>query len=219
MATENTKELRAYEQIKKDLLSHEYEPGSQMVERTLSEKYNVSRSPIRAALRLLVKDGLLKVDSAGKIVVPEYTVEDILEIYDLMEVLQDYAVRILMKQNQKGVMEKLKEILEKIEENSKNNNLKERMEFDDAFHYHIINSANNKRLSEIFEILVSQKKMFDFNSFDDSQHGEITTGQHKRIYEAIASGDVDKTLDAIREHEQYIKRYYIDRLILSRYSL
>ena len=54
-----TKEVMVYEQIKKDILNNEFKPGTVLVERKLTEKYQVSRSPVRYALRQLVRDGLL----------------------------------------------------------------------------------------------------------------------------------------------------------------
>ena len=50
-----TKEVMVYEQIKKDILNNEFEPGTVLVERKLTEKYKVSRSPVRYALRQLVR--------------------------------------------------------------------------------------------------------------------------------------------------------------------
>ena len=67
-----TKEVMVYEQIKKDILNNEFEPGTVLVERKLTEKYKVSRSPVRYALRQLVRDGLYQ-ESRGKGLLFRYT--------------------------------------------------------------------------------------------------------------------------------------------------
>lgn len=93
----STKEMMVYNKVKEAILNNEFEPGTVLVERKLSEKYNVSRSPVRYALRQLAKEGLLADEPGKGIIVPTYTLEDILEVYDLLEVLQIYAVQVSLK--------------------------------------------------------------------------------------------------------------------------
>ena len=62
----STKEMMVYNKVKEAILNNEFEPGTVLVERKLSEKYNVSRSPVRYALRQLAKEGLLA-DEPGRV--------------------------------------------------------------------------------------------------------------------------------------------------------
>lgn len=214
-----TKEVMVYEQIKQDILNNEFEPGTVLVERKLTEKYNVSRSPVRYALRQLVKDGLLSGEPGKGILVPVYTLEDILEVYDLLEVLQIYALQVSMKNYNMIADAKLEQILEQAKKYTSEGHLPERMKWDIEFHNFIIHSVNNKRLDMMFEMLVNQKQRFDVTSFDDVEHGKKTNEQHMKIFEAIKSRDVDASIAALKEHEQYIKQYYIDKLVIGRYNL
>ncbi len=214
-----TKEVMVYEQIKKDILNNEFKPGTVLVERKLTEKYQVSRSPVRYALRQLVRDGLLSGEPGKGIIVPVYTLEDILEVYDLLEVLQIYAIQVSMKNYNMIADAKLEHILEQTKKYTVEGSLPERMEWDIRFHNYIIHIVNNKRLDTIFEMLVNQKQRFDVTSFDDLEHGRKTNEQHERIFQAIKARDVDASIAALKEHEQYIKQYYIDKLVIGRYNL
>ena len=214
-----TKEVLVYEQIKKDILNNEFEPGTILVERKLTEKYNVSRSPVRYALRQLVKDGLLSGEPGKGIMVPVYTLEDILEVYDLLEVLQIYALQVSMKNFTIISDARLEHILEETRKETENGNMAERMNWDIRFHEYIIHNVNNKRLDMMFELLVNQKQRFDVTSFDDLEHGRKTNEQHQKILDAIKSRDVDASIAALKEHEQYIKQYYIDKLVIGRYNI
>lgn len=214
-----TKEVMVYEQIKKDILNNVYEPGTVLVERKLTEKYSVSRSPVRYALRQLVKDGLLSGEPGKGIVVSVYTLEDILEVYDLLEVLQIHALRVSLKNYNIIADAKLEYILEQMKKLTAADSMDERMEWDIRFHNFIIHSVNNRRLDMIFEMLVNQKRRFDSASFQDVEHGHIATSQHEKIFKAIKARDVEASIAALKEHEQYIKQYYIDKLVTERYSL
>ena len=218
-SSSKTKEDWVYDQIKEDILRNNFQPGAVMVERKIAEKYNVSRSPIRHALKQLMGEGLLtKVPGTG-IVVPVYTLEDVLQIYDLLEVLQIYAIQVSLKNYNQIADTKLKYIVDEIDNDYKHKDLVARMEWDIEFHSFIINNVGNKRLDAMFEMLVNQKRRLDITSYDDLEHGKITTEQHKKIYEAILKRDEKATIEAIQEHTRYIKKYYIDKLIVGKYRL
>lgn len=215
----STKENMVYNQIKKAILHNEFEPGTVLVERKLSEAYNVSRSPVRYALRQLAKEGLLTDEPGKGIVVPIYTLEDILEVYDLLEVLQVYALQVSLKNYDLIADATLGQIIEQTNKFLSSEDLIERMEWDIKFHNFLIHYVNNKRLDMMFELLVNQKRRFDITSFHDLEHGEKTTGHHQKIYEAIKARDLEASIAAVKEHSQYIKQYYINKLVTGRYNV
>ncbi|MGN1158526.1 MAG: GntR family transcriptional regulator [Agathobacter sp.] len=214
-----TKERQVYNQIKEAILNNEFKPGTVLVERRLSEIYNVSRSPVRYALRQLAKEGLLTDEPGKGIIVPVYTLEDILEVYDLLEVLQVYAIQVSLKNYDMITDATLGQIMEQMRKANEEKDLIKRMDWDVKFHEFMIHHVSNKRLDMIFELLVNQKRRFDLTSFNDEEHGHQTTAQHEKIYEAILARDVDKCVDAIKAHLQYIKQYYINKLVTGRYNL
>lgn len=214
-----TKEMMVYNQIKESILNNEFAPGTVLVERKLSEAYNVSRSPVRYALRQLAKEGLLTDEPGKGIIVPVYTLEDILEVYDLLEVLQVYAIQVSLKNYDMIADATLGQIVEQTKKAMDEDDLIKRMDWDVKFHEFIIHHVSNKRLDMIFDLLVNQKRRFDITSFHDSEHGEKTTAQHQNIYDAILERDLDKCIVAIREHMQYLKQYYINKLVTGRYNV
>ena len=217
MAT--TKEDWIYEKIKEDILRNEFKPGSVMVERKLAEKYDVSRSPVRHALKQLVSEGLLASEPGSGIIVPVYTLEDVLQVYDLLEVLQIYAIQVSLKNYNQIADTELAYIIDEIKNAYKNKDLVARMEWDIKFHSFIISNVGNKRLDMMFHMLINQKRRFDITSYNDLEHGKLTTDQHEKIYKAILKRDQNATIAAIKEHTQYIKKYYIDKLIMGRYNV
>ncbi len=216
-----TKETAVYNQLRSEILQNKYEPGTVLVERKLSEQYNVSRSPVRYALRQLVKEGLLNDEPGKGIVVPVYTLEDILGVYDLLEVLHIYALQVSLKNYDSAADECLGQIMDETKKQMEvpNPDLAERMEWDIRFHTFIIHYVNNKWLDKMFDLLVAQKRRFDINSFNDPEHGRRTTAQHEELYKAILSRDLDRAIEAEKAHSQYIKQYYINKLVIERYNV
>jgi len=54
-----------YKELKKDIMSGKLLPGSNLVEREISNEYSISRTPIREILWRLVSDGLIKQEPSG----------------------------------------------------------------------------------------------------------------------------------------------------------
>lgn len=214
-----TKEMMVYDRVKEAILKNEFTPGTVLVERKLSEAYNVSRSPVRYALRQLAKEGLLTDEPGKGIIVPVYTLEDILEVYDLLEVLQVYAIQVSLKNYDMIADATLGQIMEQLRKAMREGDLIRRMEWDVKFHEFLIHYVSNKRLDMIFELLVNQKRRFDITSLQDEDHGSESTKQHEQIFEAIQERDTEKCVAAIKSHSQYIKQYYINKLVTGRYNL
>lgn len=215
----STKEAMVYEKIKKSVLNNEFPVGTVLVERKLSDIYNVSRSPVRYALRQLAKEGLLSDEPGKGIVVPSFTLEDILEVYDLLEVLQIYALQVSLKKYDLIADATLGKIMAETKKYYEAHDLIERMEWDVRFHEFVIKYVSNGRLNMIFEIMLNQKRRFDITSYQDLQHGKETTMQHEKIYAAIKARDLAASIEGVKEHSQYLKQYYIDKMVIGKYNI
>jgi len=79
------------ERLRSAILAGEIAPGAQLVEATLATQFNVSRGPLREALRQLVEEGLLvTVPYTGTHVI-SLSVEDVREIYSMRIMLERFA--------------------------------------------------------------------------------------------------------------------------------
>ena len=85
--------LRAHivERLRVSILSGDIPPGAPLVETALSERFDVSRGPLREALRQLIEEGLVVTVPYTGTRVAELSVEDVHEIYSLRTVLETFA--------------------------------------------------------------------------------------------------------------------------------
>lgn len=81
-----------YEFIKQAMLDGTFEPGAQLVESTIALWCNVSRTPVREALRRLEQDGLITKGDRG-LIVRQRSPEEILDIYETRIMLEGLAAR------------------------------------------------------------------------------------------------------------------------------
>src|SRR5690625_5492443 len=82
--------MNPYEYIKNAIIVGDYEPGKRLIEEELAETLQVSRTPIREAIKQLKSEGLITPLKRG-VMVREFTKNDIRQIYDLRAILESYA--------------------------------------------------------------------------------------------------------------------------------
>ncbi|WP_411806056.1 GntR family transcriptional regulator, partial [Bacillus mojavensis] len=75
--------LQFYFQLKKMIFNGTFKPGERINETQLAKSFGVSRSPIREAMRLLEKDGLLRADDRNGFSIASLTAKDVDEIYKI----------------------------------------------------------------------------------------------------------------------------------------
>lgn len=86
---------QAYEMIRKNILNLTYPPGMQLTEAKLTDELNMSRNPVRTAIKMLQAEGLIVTDYYKSMTVKEITDKDIREIYQLRELLEGSAFSLI----------------------------------------------------------------------------------------------------------------------------
>lgn len=111
----HTMEEYVYECIKDALLKRRIRPLSQLVETTIAEQLEVSRTPVRAAIRRLQYDGYVEIEPMRGAFVIKPTVKEIRDTFAVRICLESFAVELAAQQfnnNDYLVMEKLIELEE-----------------------------------------------------------------------------------------------------------
>ena len=87
--------VQAYEKIKENILNLTYPPGTQLTEAMLTRELGMSRSPIRSAIQMLQTEGLIVSDYYKSMTVREITDQDINELYQIRELLEGAAFKLI----------------------------------------------------------------------------------------------------------------------------
>ena len=188
-----------------------------MVERKLCDIYGVSRSPIRNALQLLTFEGFLSYQPGKGTVVADFSLEDILEVYDLIELCQLYAVRLWAERPDAFALETLGRIIQRNRQAIDSGDPYETSVWDQRFHEFIVAKAGNHRLQGIYEQLHNQQLRFIARSLHDMTLSERSYQEHKAICEQLAAGDAAAAEQAVRRHYASLRQYYVHLLISKDY--
>lgn len=104
-ATPVTRSLSVTDRLREMLLRGEFPPGGHLQEMALAEQMQVSRTPIREALRQLAQDGLLIYQPNRGFVVKRFALNDIMQAFQVRAVLEGLAARTLAEKGLTSLQE------------------------------------------------------------------------------------------------------------------
>lgn len=193
-----------YHSIKKMIFEGKFKPGERIVESQLAKDFNVSKSPIREAIRILEKEGLLVVKEKSKIVVYEPTLRDVKEIYFCRMALESFAVELTTKIATNVELAEIEKVLNEAEQAiHQGSDPKTIILLNDQFHSLIIKYTQNLRLQKQINDIKSLMYLFRILNFQGENRGEIILTQHREIFSFIKNREEEKASKAMINHLQH----------------
>jgi DNA-binding GntR family transcriptional regulator len=177
--------------------SGELRPGSRLIEAAIAERLEVSKSPVREAIRILAAEGIVLATRRRGAYVRGTTEKDAHEIRVLRETLEGLAVALAMEHLDPAWLSQLEEMAVNMRSSTDRLQL---MEMHLAFHEELTTQSQNDRLSQILANLrVQTRTVFPFVELL-SGGAQVEAREHEDIVTAIRTGDVDHVQAVIREH-------------------
>ena len=129
-----------------------FKPGERLNETQLAKDFGVSRSPVREAMRLLEKDGLLTADDRNGFVIYSLSVKDVEEIYKIRMSLESLAVELVIDEAVESEIDLIEKQLRETEE-AINKGVKETeiISLNESFHRLLVDFSRNSRLAMLLE--------------------------------------------------------------------
>lgn len=200
-------------QLRRVILSGEIKPGERLIEERLTERFNVSRPPLREALRILQRDGIVQSLPRRGFIVAPITAEDVREIYSLRLALERLAVELGVPVTDDSLLEPMRDALDQMRSAAETGREDEMVAANGAFHTGLIGLARHTRLTRWYDSLLMQMQVcMAFNLklrqrvYNDPAE---SVQRHVALLDHIMSGDRAAVL---RELEHHGDRSFLDHL-------
>jgi DNA-binding GntR family transcriptional regulator len=189
-----------YEAIRRALISGELKPGERINEAEISRQMQISRAPIREAIRQLEQEGLLvNLPRRGTFVV-SLTRADVEEVYTLRADIERRAVEQAIHHLNEAQYDTLENLYQQMLRAAEAGDLTELLEMDIQLHRTIIEAANWPRLRKIWESLQPQALTL-YTLLTVSEWSPLVHAQrHEPLLAALRSGDAVAAGNAIHDH-------------------
>lgn len=193
---------QAYQIIKRKILTQEYQLGERINIGQLSRELGISNSPIREALNLLEKEGLVVTTPNSGINVITLTQQDHYELAQLIFFWMSGAYRYLVEVDRTAQLcAEMDAVLTKQKQFLAERNLYEFIYQADMFDRCILVATRNQRLIAQFDAvfpLFFLSSLYDYLQRD--RDWQIGVHQHERILSAMRAGQHDQVITALEEH-------------------
>ncbi|MGC9372272.1 MAG: GntR family transcriptional regulator [Thermovirgaceae bacterium] len=190
-----------YRELRKRIFGKKLRAGQRLPEASIARELEVSRTPVREALRRLANEGLVDfVPNLGaRLVFP--TTEEVHDAYELREYLERLAIRKAAQRIRPPDLYRLEENIHEEEKAFAERKLDDYLRVNIAFHRIIAESSGNRMLAEfvgnvlsrIYVYMVLFESFFDFESNPSLE-------EHRQLLEALRQKDADLAENLIRTH-------------------
>jgi DNA-binding GntR family transcriptional regulator len=191
---------QVYAHLRAGILDNTYPPGSPLPEEALAASLNVSRVPVREALRRLSAEGLVIIRPRQGATVAELTSKQFLDAYQVREVLEVLAVRLAVPRLTSDDLDQLDALQQAMLLAADANDAAAFFAVNAEFHGFLVDKAGNGDLKSMYESLIDRMRRYRTPSLD--LRGGMTTSidEHAAILLAIHEGNTDEAAHLIAEH-------------------
>lgn len=192
-----------YNSMKSMIIQGVFQPGDRIYEAQIARKFNVSRSPVREAVRALEKEGLLLIDEKSRITVYKPNMKDVEEIYQCRMALESLAAKLTAKSASKEEVKEIEKVIIETEKQMKRKDeaSKEAMiALNSQFHDLILRFSNNKRLQKQLSGLRSLTYYYMSINIHGDNRKLLVFQDHKEIFNHIKKGDDVKAGLTMEQH-------------------
>lgn len=193
----------AVEAIQDMILSGEVRPGDRLVEERLTERLGISRPPLREAMRLVQREGLITVVPRRGAMVTALTPEDVWEIWTLRRALDRMAVELGVPVRDPSRLQPCRDAVAFMEEAAKRGDWAGIVSAGWQFHAGVAALPGHKRLIESYRSLTMVMHLYMAMNTKARQQHETIEGhveRHRRLLRLLEAGDRDAVLAELAVH-------------------
>lgn len=188
--------------LRKRILSGDIKPGEKIKEVEISKELNISRGPVREALRQVEQEGLVTYSPNKGCTVKTISPNTMSEVYLLRSTLEVLAVKIYSGKMKESTINKLEELSKRLGKMAEKNDLNGIVETDEEFHEIIVKEAEVNLLYETWKRFEGENAAayFTMKSSNLMPSSKYLERNHNEIINTLKNGDLDEICKVIQTH-------------------
>lgn len=187
------------ERLRSAILAGELAPGTRLSVPELAKQLQVSRSPVREAVLLLVGEGLAVEYTRRGVEVARLELSDLLELYELRAAIESLAARQAAERMSSTDLAALRGVLD-AQGAAALQNPRLFRELDTRFHQIILDRCGNSRLQRHAHLLVREMVLARPLLLSDPHHLTRSFEEHRSVERALRQRDGPSAEAAMRDH-------------------
>lgn len=197
---------KVYESLREDILTNRLPPGTSLQEATIARALDVSRGPVREALRKLASEGLVNLEPRRGASVSSLTKEEFLDAYRVREALEVLAIELATPRLEQADIERLTSLHQGMRQAAEEEDVDQFFRNNSEFHALFVDRSGNLILQDMFYPLIDQMRRYRLRSMNLRGGLMRSCDEHATIIEAVREEDAERAANLLREHIQVPQR-------------
>lgn len=189
-------------QLRERIFAGELPPGSFLDEVRLAQEMNISRTPLREALKVLTAEGLVRHEPRRGCFVNEVTEQDLDEIFPVIGLLEGRCAYEAAQHASDADIETLEVLHQRLAKHAKARRINEYYEANFAIHEAIIRLADNRWLASVIADLRKILRLARLQQLHAPGRLDQSLSEHLAVFAALKARDADGAEAAMRTHLQ-----------------
>ncbi|GGA67426.1 GntR family transcriptional regulator [Pseudoclavibacter endophyticus] len=186
--------------IEQAIVTGAFRPGERLDEVKLAAQFEVSRTPIREALRQLIATELVEAQPHRGTFVKDFSVRDMLNMFEVMSELEGMCARLAARRRSDAQLREIEAACETCAANSESGDADAYYYANEQFHLAIYEASGNAFLARTAQSLLLRLRPFRRLQLRVPGRMRSSTTEHGAIVEAIRAGDSASAEQLIEEH-------------------
>ena len=204
-----TAHKRAFDRIRNAIFSGKYPPGYPLKEEELARELNVSRTPVRQAIRTLAEQGLVDIKSNKRSYVADVSEGQFEEMFDVLAYLESYSAGLAADKIPESAISRLKELNSAMEKTIASEDNSEFLKLNSEFHDLIHQYSGNEKVQDLVRRVIQfpHNLYLKFEQIPDTHNPESIV-EHAQIIDALERRDKDYAVLRMRSHTESVRRAF-----------
>ncbi len=207
------------EQLRRGILRGVYHPGAALKERELAVEMDVSRTPMREAIRILAQQGLVTLRASRSPVVSDPSYQEITDTVQVLITLEELAVQLVCERADPQILVPIRALYQRLLDQADQIDSIDLFALDMEFHAAVVAATQNTALGMVHRPLVERMWRVRYVSANQSGVRAQTFSEHLEIVEALEAGNSLRAKRAVRAHMstmlENIRYMYDDGMVVS----
>ena len=199
-AQDNSIRENVYRVIRENITSLQLAPGTTVSTQELAAKLQVSRTPVREALRQLELEGLVHIIPNKGAFVEGVTLQDIKDIYEIRTLLEGLCARWAAERITQEQLEELEEIVFLSDFHYSKENWDQILELDNRFHEMVYEACASKELTRVLRDYHHYLQRIRRITLEEKARAHASINEHRAIAEALKARDARTAEECARLH-------------------
>jgi DNA-binding GntR family transcriptional regulator len=192
--------INIFIKLREAILRGKLKNGEKLTEQRICDEYNVSRTPVREAFRLLEQEGLITMIPNRGAFVTGFLEQDIADMYDMRKEYEVLAFEWAVERITPEELVEIKNSYELMEFYTHKKEYEKSAEQNIHFHELIYKASHNRLLTQILTSYQYYTKQLRYDEDADYSHMDELLEEHYEILQSLESKDVKRGKAIVQKH-------------------